>query len=215
MQQECRVIFFRKNICLSVLSFAACVSTVFGAEPLTFQDGPTPIPPPIYNAFEAPYLSLNIGAAYAGPMNYNNGVATTRYSKSGLRGEAASAYLGDQINPYFAFELGFNGMDYPPMGSLFLMSFDMRLTAPIGQRFSLFGKIGPGLAEVKTCNNANTVCETTSTTVPAFGAGLGYGFASRWMATLEYNGTYMPESTGNAVGNFGALTLGATYYFVW
>ena len=104
-------------------------------------------------------------------------------------------------------------MDYPTMGSVFLMSLNTRLTIPIDKRFSLFGKIGPGIAESTTCNRNH--CTTTSTTVPVFGGGLGYGFASRWMATLEYNGTYMPQSTGNGEGNFGALTLGATYYFPW
>ncbi len=195
-----------KKIIISFALVAAGFVSAGLADPTT--DDPTHYEPK-YNRFENPYLSVNVGPAYAGPMNYK----TLRYSGQGLRGEGANLFLGDQFYPYFAAEIGFSALDYPTMGSLLLLSLNGRLTFPIGERFSIYGKLGPGLAELTTCRNSK--CTTSSSTVPAFGGGLGYGFASRWMAALEYNGTYLPESVDNGQGNFGALTLGVTYYFVW
>jgi hypothetical protein len=157
-----------------------------------------------YNRYVGQYLSVDAGVSYAHRM-YVNGK-----TNNNVLGGATAIFLGDLINPYFGPEVALQYFDLPQMGGLILLNLNGRFTQSIGQSVSLFEKLGIGLSELRTCYQG---CQKTDIMSPTFGVGVGLGITPLWMTSLEFNGTYLPEETGNGSGLVGAVTFGATRYF--
>lgn len=157
-----------------------------------------------YNNFVGQYFSFNAGATYAYKIYQSR-------SKSGILGAGGNLFFGDQINAYFAPEVGFGYFSFGSNGGVTLLSLNGRFTLPVGTNVSLFVKLGAGYGEVIT--RIDPARKTTNDFVPSLGAGIGVGFLPNWMATLEANGAYFPYSLGNANGPIGGITLGVTHYF--
>lgn len=154
------------------------------------------------NPFQGQYVSVNAGATYANKI-YQNPVV-----QSGILGAGGNIFLGDQINPYFAPEIGVNYFSFGSWGGVTIASINGKFTLPMGD-FSLFGKMGAGFGEVITRLKYTPV--TSDNFVPSVGAGIGYNFLYRWTGTLEFSGAYF--SVSNANGFIGGFTAGVTHYF--
>ncbi|HLB55923.1 MAG TPA: outer membrane beta-barrel protein [Coxiellaceae bacterium] len=157
-----------------------------------------------YNRYVGQYVSVGGGATFA-----NKIYQPPNNTQSGLIGGAANLFLGDQINPYFAPEVGFGYAQFRS-GGLTIIALNFRFTAPIGSHVSLFGKLGPAYAELTTRMNGY---QSTNSFVPALGLGVGYGLTYQWMLSLEANGVWLPQDMGNGNGLAGGLTINATRYF--
>ncbi len=156
-----------------------------------------------YNRIVGQYISGNFGGSYANQTHQED------RKENGFLGVGANLFLGDQINPYFAPEVGVAYFDMEHYNDWFsILNLNGRFTIPVGTRVSLFAKIGIGLGSVKTCFRH---CHTSNDMVPTGGLGVGVGLTKEWMTSAEFNGAYF--STKNAVGIFGGLTIGATRYF--
>ena len=155
--------------------------------------------------FQGPYTSLNAGASYV-QYAYQGGAAV-----SGFHGVGANLFLGTTVNRYFAPELGAGFYGAGSVAKVEIYGLDFRITWPVGKTISLFGKVGPGVGELRTCSTPT--CTTKSSFVPLIGAGIGYDVAKDWMATAEFNGADFPNNTGNGHGVMGGFTLGATRYW--
>lgn len=158
----------------------------------------------LYNGYVGQYISGGLGMAYAEKLFVNG------QTNKNVVGGAGQLFLGDMINRYFGPELGLQYDDLPQMGSLLLFNLNMRLMQPIGDRISLFEKIGVGLGELRTCYQG---CYKSDDALPTAGLGVGYGLTSQWMTSLEFNGTYLPTSLKNGKGIAGAVTFNATRFF--
>lgn len=156
--------------------------------------------------FQGNYASLNAGVSYIQDTAYEN-----QDSVTGFRGAGANLFLGTTVNRYFAPELGAAFYSAIPVAKIQIYGLDFRITWPVSKTISLFGKVGPGVGELRTCTTP--YCTTKSTFVPLIGAGIGYDVAKNWMATAEFNGADFPNSTGNGKGIMGGFTLGATHYW--
>lgn len=156
-------------------------------------------------AYQGQFLSVNAGASYANKLSYAG------ESDSGVMGFGTNLFFGDQIGAYFAPEVQLNYFDLPPMGNAIVFGLDGKFTLPIQERNSLFARLGVAMGYLRTCVGIN--CATSNGIVPTLGLGTGYDLGHRWVATLECNGAFYPQSTANGNGIIGALTIGATRYF--
>lgn len=153
------------------------------------------------------YVSVNMGSSYAYKTNWNG------RSRSGFLGIASNLFLGDRVTTYFGPEvgIGYYGLqNETEADALTILGLNGRLNIPVTPLFNVFGKLGIGLGELKTCHNG---CQDTQQMVPTFGVGAGINFLPRWMASIEFNGAYFPQSTKNGHGPMGGLTIGVTRYF--
>lgn len=157
-----------------------------------------------YNRYVGQYVSVGGGATFA-----NRVYQPPNNTQNGPIGGAANLFLGDQVNPYFAPEVGFGYAQFRS-GGLTIISLNFRFTAPIDSRISLFGKLGPAYAQLTTRMNGYL---SEDSFVPALGLGIGYGLTYQWMLSLEANGVWLPENMGNGSGPIGGLTINATRYF--
>lgn len=150
------------------------------------------------------YFSLNTGTGYAHSLNYNG------KNESGFGNWGANIFLGTYATKYFGPEVGVGYFGLKSMGRVGLLGLSGRFTGRIHEKFLYFGKVGVGVGELRTCYLS---CTTTSTFVPLFGAGMGWGITPEWMLTTEFNSALFPKNTGNGTGIIGGLTFGATRFF--
>src|SRR3990167_3582674 len=91
---------------------------------------------PQFNHYQGQYINFNAGAAFA------NKIAQQSQLRSGFLGAAVNAFLGTTLNPYFGAEIGSGYYSFGSNGGASITSINIRFTAPIGSRFSLFAKLG-------------------------------------------------------------------------
>ena len=156
-----------------------------------------------YNSYQGQYVSFGAGATYA------NKIYDTGGSDCGILGVGGVVFLGDQFTKYFApeFETGYDSFG---SGGLTTLSVDGRFTFPVGQRFSIFARLGGGYAEAVT---RITTRVQKNSFVPTMGLGVGYGLTNKWAMSLETDGAWLPQSLGNANGYAGAITVNFTRYW--
>lgn len=154
--------------------------------------------------YEAPYVSLGTGPGYVNSMSMNG------KHQAGLGNWGANLFLGTSVSPYFGPEVGVGYFGLESMGRVGLLGLSARVTGRFTDRLLLFGKLGAGVGELRTCYLS---CTTTSTFVPIIGLGLGWGLNPQWMLSTEFNGAFFPQSTGNGNGVIGGWTIAATRYF--
>ena len=148
------------------------------------------------------YASLNAGIAVTGDIT-KNGV-----TRSGFGRGALLAYGGYQFNENWAAEFG---LSYQSIKNGDYEIYDLagKLTLPMDDKNILFGKLGVALASLEYCQGG---CQRDNKFAPFIGVGYGYQVMPNLQITAEYNGVFV--TSGMADGSLGAMTVGATYYFI-
>jgi len=169
------------------------------------------------------YFSANAGAA--GIVGYDRSATTFEYSNEkwsykdfqtnkyiGFSGIGVNIYGGYRFNKNLALEAGVIGQTNG-LVSLTTLSLAAKGLIPIGQRLSLFGKVGGSYNYATFCLFG---CARAQLGGVFVGAGADYALSKRFSTTLEINGPVLYEKSpeSKSVDYFGLLTLGLTYHFI-
>ncbi len=190
-----------KRFQFMIIALVLGVVSLASAEPMNPDVAPANNPP-VFNKHQGWYASANLGVATGASTNSDGSL------DGGLAGVGGALYLGYQLNKNFAIEAGATGLDVV-FGSLVIIDGAIKGIIPIGQRVTIFGKVG-GAAAISTATLLGF--SATSTNAAVFvGAGMGVGLSHSLTATLQYNGVV--SSNINTDGLIGLLSLGLDWHF--
>lgn len=109
-----------------------------------------------YAALDGAYTTAQVGVAFLGEMGgIPNALANDLANDNGGRGPYFHFALGDQLNRYFALEVGVSAIPTTTdsrylsdsgSASLYSLDGDVKAMLPLGDRFNIYAKIGPSLA---------------------------------------------------------------------
>ncbi len=157
------------------------------------------------------YIGLN-----AGRSDFSNGcVAGFRCDEKDTMGKI---YLGGYFTPNFGAEIGYTDMGDAQMagGRTSAQGINLSLVGrvPVGERFSLFGKLGTtyGRTRVSALPGTGVVSGKESGWGPAYGVGVNWDITSNWSAVLEWERARYRFAGGGREG-VSATSLGVRYNF--
>lgn len=152
------------------------------------------------------FSSFNAGGSYFQKLSCEG------QNYSGFSGPAFSLFTGVPINRYVAPEIAIEYNQASGFGNIVIAGLDFKFMKPFATNYLLFAKLGGGISAITTEPGNSQDVEHSAGGL--FGAGVGYRFSPTWMATLEFNGAYMAQ-TSNYHGVTGAVTLGITHFWPW
>ncbi len=184
------------------------------------------------------YVGASVGRSNmkegAGDVNDalgNDGYTALSSSTHDTRDTGYKVFLGYQFNPNFALEGGYANLGEmkfdstvaaPTPGSLSgdiktrrALFFDAVGTAPLGDNFSLFGKIGVYNAktDLNASGSAGSVSSSGTHTGFHYGAGVGYAINKNLEARLEAEQFHRVGTSGTGTGNVNLYSVGLEYRF--
>lgn len=132
-------------------------------------------------------------------------VGASRYDISGSgkeRATAAGVGIGYNFNPMVGLELGYNdygtakSKNFNLEGSAKSTQLSVLLSGPIGNEWSVYGRLGAASTERKASGFGAS--STDRKTEAVYGVGFGYNFAKNIKGTLEYQkvGSTSGDGTG-------------------
>ena len=132
-------------------------------------------------------------------------VGASRYDFSGSgkeRATAAGVGIGYNFNPMVGLELGYNdygtakSKNFNLEGSAKSTQLSVLLSGPIGNEWSVYGRLGAASTERKA--SVFGASSTDRKTEAVYGVGFGYNFAKNIKGTLEYQkvGSTSGDGTG-------------------
>jgi hypothetical protein len=194
-----RPISYKRSLVVTTLLLS--ISTAFASG---YDIDPTPIS---YNRHVGAYLEGNFGSGLGG-LRYQTGVGI-----SGFRGYGGSAAAGYQFNPYVGLEADFTGISAPNSSTVFMYGVTLRGILPIGDRVSLYAKLGGGPITLRVCDFVfNTgICVSQTEWGGLAGAGLTLALTKNLDLAVDYTGGF---GTGYGIdGIYGVLGGGLLYHF--
>ena len=135
---------------------------------------------------------------------------------------ATRIFGGYQFNRNFALEAGYTDLgqasaDFPGMGSVSLgasgFEFMALGIAPLGERWSLYGKLGLFAWDIDVSDSTGLVGNfSESGTDLTYGFGVGVDFTKRWGARFEYQ-VYSDIGNEDTTGTGDVSVLGASLLY--
>ncbi|MDX1900505.1 MAG: outer membrane beta-barrel protein [Gammaproteobacteria bacterium] len=171
------------------------------------------------------YLGIQVGNSniHAPATTTTTGTPTTASST----GVGERLYFGGQFNRYAAFEMGYThyanatyNVTLPsgnkPQQRVNVVDLTGKAIWPLAQQFSLFAKLGVGIARttssgsIAKLNADGSPKSTTQTSLrPKIGIGASYDLTSRWQAEL----TFDRMMSGGGIKNADLISLGISYHW--
>ena len=194
------------------------------------------------------YVGLGVGYSYANiPEQTIDGLNSSLLAvvpgaafsvvSTDKRSTGTKLLLGYDFNRYFAVEGGYAylgrtsaNMDFRAgLSSVGTFDLDYKMSAwfadavgmfPLGEKWSLVGRLGVSYNRVSTTANGNPITllasnndKVDNAVQPKFGAGLDYHFSPAFTGRLEWERYKMPDPLSDENFNVDAATLSVLFHF--
>ena len=162
-----------------------------------------------YNLHKGFYVNANAGTGL-GATKQKDGSIKTEFADS----IGASGFVGYMFTPNIGLEAGVTGFAVP-MGSMLTYGATVVGNLPIGQRLSLFAKVGGGAVRTHFDGLDLFIVDIPGQTITQgaalVGAGMDYSLSRHISANLQYNGAMITNESTSGIN--GLLSLGLTWHF--
>ncbi len=157
-----------------------------------------------FNEHTGYYIEANAGTNFAYLLFISSGSNEQLNSACGF---AMGVAFGKMLKPTFGLEGGFLYShiavdENDEVEALYIPYFTTRFTKPLGERFSIYAKVGL-MAPVWTENETSGDDESYMIILPFTGIGANYAITENLDFTLQYQGAfYLIAGIGQATGGF-------------